>query len=165
MGRTSEKPISAGQVLRWLADQEQAGSEFYRTMLEGTKSAWLKQLAGKMVEAEQRHRERFLEYAQRADNAESPGEGGLEQPLPDDLLRLLRSHVFPERARYQVAVKYAGDRETLMLAIQAEEGLALLLTQLRQYVPAAQKRFIDRVTKEEWGHKAKLERVMQKHLG
>jgi len=157
-------PVSASQVLRRLADIEADGAQFYEGMLEGTESEWVRKLARTLVRAENRHRERFLAYAEKAEEAEqSPNEDSCE-PLPQEVVRLLSAQVFVSRARMGKSAKYAGDREMLKLAINLEEKLALLLAQLQPYVPRSQRPYIKRVVNEEWRHKAQLAQVMREHF-
>ena len=156
--------ISAAQVLRHLAGIEEDGIEFYRGVLQGTQSDWVRKLAKMMLRAEERHRERFLGYAQRAELAADSDENALVQPLPAELAHLVRSKIFAPGGMAKKSVQYARDEEVIQVAIRAEESVALLLTQFRQYVSSRQQSYVDQVIKEEWGHKEKLEKVMRKYF-
>jgi rubrerythrin len=160
----ADMPVSASQVLRRLADIEADGAQFYEGMLEGTDSDWIRELARSLVRAENRHRERFLAYANKAEEAEQASGQDSGEPLPQDVVRLLSAPVFVSRARVGKSAKYAGDKDMLKVAVHMEESLALLLSQLQQYVPKSQRPYIKRVVNEEWDHKAQLERVMKEHL-
>jgi len=141
---------------------EEHGFAFYEGLWQGTNSDLVRKLARMMMKAEQRHRQRFLSYAQRAEESDDAGDDRLTGALPPEVLRLLKTGVFVPKGRSVKAAEYAQDEEVLNIAITAEQTLALLLTELRQYVPRGQRRFIDHVTKQEWGHKAKLEQVLRK---
>ncbi|MDQ1257864.1 MAG: hypothetical protein QG656_2472 [Candidatus Hydrogenedentes bacterium] len=161
----NEAVLTAERVLLHLAAIEETGERFYQGLYDGTQSAWVRRLAEVMVRAEQRHRTRFLEYAERAAQSSRLEDNALSGVPPAEAVRLLRVGVFAEEDRSRKAAQYASDAEVIRVAIGAEERLALLLTQLREFVPKMQRRFIDRVIKEEWAHKDKLERAMQKHFG
>ena len=161
----ADTPLTAGQVLRRLADLEQKGAAFYEALLNGTESEWVRKLARVMVRAEKRHRARFLDYARRAEAKNDALSNTLTQPLTPDLTRLLTVSVFASAPQAAKSVRYARDEDVLKVAIRAEESLALLLTQLRSYVPSEQRRYISRVIKEEWGHKDKLEKALRKYFG
>jgi rubrerythrin len=149
-------PIPPAQILRHLAEIEEAGIRFYEGMRDGTPSDKVRELAIMMARAEARHKRRFLEYAARA---------GADCPLPDlehmspEIERLFMARVFSARESAKHAVAYASDLEVLRFAIRAEEQVAMLMTQLRLFVPPAHRRYIDRVIKEEWNHKARLEKM------
>ena len=161
---TDSALTTASEVLKRLADFEWQGEEFYRGVFEGTKSPWVRKLARVLLKAEHRHRERFLAYAKQAEAEEDKDYNALNGPLPEKVARLLCADVFVPKARIQKSVQYAQDEEVLKLAIHMEEKLALLLTDLRPFVPRAQLSFINQVIREEWGHKAKLEKVMKEHF-
>ncbi|MBN2311233.1 MAG: hypothetical protein JXR94_19805 [Candidatus Hydrogenedentes bacterium] len=163
MAKHTDKYVSAAAVLRRLADMEQEGVDFYEGLSSGASTAWLRAFAGKLVSAEQRHRRRFLEYARRAEEG-APEENQLEGDLPRDAVRLLGTRLLPSKATIARSAAYATDEDALKLAIRAEENTALLLEQLRSYVPKVQRRYIDRVIKEEWGHKEKLEELLKRKL-
>jgi len=156
--------LTAGRVLRHLADIEKMGYRFYSKLEECTPSEKVRSLAHMMKKAEQRHHQRFLEYAQRADAALDEGDMAYQLSLPPEVQRLLDADVFVDVGRLERAAQYAGDAEMFKVAIRAEENLALLLSQLRIYVPQKQRPFIDRVIREEWNHKAKLEENLVKHV-
>jgi rubrerythrin len=145
-----------------LADIEQEGVEFYQGLSEGTKSRWVRALAEKLVEAELRHRKRFLEYARLAAKSASPDDNALAGPLPPEVIRLLMARPLAPKGRIKASAPYVSDEDALKMAIRAEEHIALLLTELRGYVPKNEWRYINRVIKEEWGHKASLEALQAK---
>ena len=151
-------PIPPAQILRHLAELEEAGIRFYEGVRDGTQSEKVRDLAAMMVRAEVRHQKRFLEYAARA---------GAESRLPDlqqmprEIERLLAVKVFSAREQAKRAATYASDIEMLKFAIRAEEHLAVLMNQLRLFVTPSQRRYIDRVIEEEWNHKARLEQFIR----
>jgi rubrerythrin len=153
--------VSAGRVLRRLAEIEQDGVEFYQGLMEGTKLDFVRKLAAKMVRAEDRHRRRFLGYAEEAERSAGGDLDQLAKPLPPEVVRLLGVRIMVDKARVKQSALYATDEEALRVAIRAEEHIALLLTQLREYVAPAQRGYISRVIKEEWNHKARLEEMYQ----
>lgn len=157
-------PITAAKVLYHLAGLEQRGIDFYQGLAQGAQSDKVRKLAETLARAEARHKARFLEYARRAEEAGNPAANTLAQPLPPEPARLLSAAVFVDKSTAQRAAAYATDLEAIKLAIRAEENIALLLTQLRSYVPRLQRRFIDAVIKQEWHHKARLEALMQRHF-
>lgn len=161
---TSATPLSARRVLLRLAEHEQAGIDFYTAVMQGTASEWVGKLAQMMIKAEKRHKTRFLSYADRARQATDPSEYTLTGSLSPDLRRLLMEPIFGRPEQAKASARYAGDREMLQVAVRAEEKTALLLGQLRSYVPRVQRPFINRVIKEEWGHKAKLENFLHKYF-
>lgn len=159
------RPLNAAQVLNRLAEIELAGLQFYQGLYEGSDSERVKQLAKMMAKAELRHHKRFLKYAEHAElRAAEENAPVLTGPLPDEVARPLYADVFVNRERVKESAKNMSDIEAIQVAIRAEESTALLMTQLRSFVRGAQKGYITRVIKEEWGHKARLEELMQKHF-
>ena len=160
----TETPLAASYLLRRLADIEEQGVLFYQGWLEGTKSEWVTKVASAMVRAEQRHHNRFLKYAARAEESEGAFHGEGSPNLPPDVIHVLSTTLFTAKAQIQKAAQYAGDYEMIEMAIRAEESLALLLTRLRQYVPKTERKYVNRVIKEEWAHHAKLDRLRRNHF-
>ena len=161
---SSETPLSAAEALEHCAEIESNGVEFYKGVLKGTGSKWIRKLAGMMVEAEQRHHDRFLQYAELARSAGAAEAGSLE-PIPPELARLMSdgvflSHELAEKTSYNI-----DERQALRMAIRFEENTVLLLGQIRSYVPREQRKFVDRVLKEEQDHQAKLESYWKKYFG
>jgi rubrerythrin len=159
MGKSSTF-VSASQVLRRLAEIEQEGASFYEGLLEGTQSEWIRKLAKMLIKAERRHKKRFLEYAERAEARADAN--SLARPLSRDVIRLLTTPVVVSKDEGKQSAPHMRDEEALKLAIRAEENIALLLAELREYVPKDQRRYISRVIKEEWHHKAELEKIYRK---
>ena len=157
-------PLAASYLLRKLADIEEQGVLFYQGWLAGTESEWVMKLAATMIRAEQRHHERFLEYAERAERSEGASRANGPLNLPPDVVRVLSTHLFTTKEQIQKAAKYARDIEMIEMAIHAERSLALLLTQLSPYVPKEERKYVKRVIKEEWNHHAKLDRLRTKHF-
>jgi rubrerythrin len=153
--------FSAGDALRYLAEREEEGVSFYEGLMEGTKSEFVRDLAEKLGRAEKRHKQRFLEYAARADAGEE--EGG-DRPVPLELQRLLKSRLFVEKERIRQSAQYASDVEMIKVAIGAEEKAALVVAELAQYVPRNQRPYLARVLKEEKGHQERLQKVLQRLL-
>ena len=158
----SETYVTASQVLRRLADIEQEGVDFYKGLKEGTQSEWIRAFADKLIRAEKRHRDRFLGYAEKAEAASDGETDTLTAPLPAEARRLLEKRMMAPRERIRKSAPYASDVEALRVALRAEESLALLLTELREYVPKEQRRYISRVIKEEWSHKNHIEKLLAK---
>ena len=160
--KTLKTSLSASQVLYRLAELEDHGAQFYEGVRNGANSEWVRKLATVLVRAEKRHHVRFLEYARMAEMGET-GAGGIAALTPE-LSHLLNVQVFASRERAERSVQYASERDIVNVAIRAEESLALLMTELCDYVPRHEKTYIKRVIKEEWGHKASLEDLLRKHF-
>ena len=152
----------AGDALRYLAEREEEGVRFYEGLMEGTKSDFVRELAEKLARAEKRHKQRFLEYAERADAGEKEEGDG---PIPLELQRLLTTRLFVEKDRIKQSAQYAKDEEMLKVAIGAEEKATVVVAELAQYVPRSQRPYLARVLKEEKGHKERLEKVLRRLLG
>jgi len=163
MTTREETPITAAGVLSRLAEIEEDGRRFYEGLAEGAQLKWVKKLAEMLVRAETRHHARFLGYARRAE-MKMMTRAAKEEALPPEVTRLLRAHVFESREMGQRAGRFMTELEAVKLAIQAEEKLALLLTQLRMFVQPMERRYIDRVIREEWAHKARLEEIYHQHM-
>jgi rubrerythrin len=65
-------PLTAAGVLERLAQIELEGIEFYKGLARGTQHEWVRKLSKVMVEAEQRHYERFSRYATAARTSSDP---------------------------------------------------------------------------------------------
>ena len=159
---TSKTPLPASRVLQRLAEMEEQGIAFYQGLQEGTKSPRIAKLAGSLIKAEARHRDRFMTYAYEA--AEGEENKDLAGELPAEALRLLNTNIFVSGDQVKSSAPYARDIDMVKLAIRAEENAALLLEELKSFVPKKQRPYIARVVKEEWKHKARLEEVMKKHF-
>jgi len=162
--RRKSAGLTASAVLRRLAELEERGIAFYQGVVEGTKSDWVRKLAEKLIRAEQRHKKRFLAYAERAEAKGGKAANALTAPLPPEVVRLLNTSIFVGKDRVKRSVPYAKDLEVLKVAIRAEEHAALLLGQLKPYIPHGERPYITRVINEEWGHKDALEQVRNKHF-
>jgi rubrerythrin len=154
-------PVSAATILDRCAELEARGIEFYRGMLRGAQTQWMRDLARMMVSAEERHRDRFRKYALRART--QVGEA-TEGPVPPDLQRLLQETVFMGGELAEKTAEQMNDRSALEAAIRHESNLALLFAQFRAYVPPDQRSFIDRIIKEEQEHEAKLASYRKKYF-
>lgn len=163
-GVSMSELLTAAQVLRRLADIELEGIQFYRGLADGTDSPAVRDLAERMLRAEQRHHDRFMKYAIAAEQKAALEGYGLTAPIPAEIKNLLDTKVFVTRERAQNASRYATDIQLFQVAIRTEEHTALLLTQLRPYVPRTQRAYIEQVIKEEWGHKDRLEIFLKKHI-
>ncbi len=163
--KTKNEPyVSAAAVLRRLTELELDGVRFYQGLSEGAESEWVRRFSAKMVAAEQRHHDRFQHYAEHAEKQAQNEDYRLSAPLDPDIVRLLQVSVFAEHDRTKNAARYVSDTDAIRVAIRAEEHLALLLAQLRMYIPKPQRPYVDRVIKEEWGHKANLEALLAKRI-
>ena len=165
----NEKPedmtsVSAAQVLRWLAALEEEGVRFYAGLSLASESQWIHLFSKTMVEAEARHRDRFLDYASAADKVNSNAMPPQDSLLPPHLVRILSTRVFVPDADWRIGKRHILDEEIVRKAISLEEQVATLLTQIRPYTPYPQHDFISQVIKEEWGHVEKLEQIAVKHF-
>ncbi len=154
--------ITASQVFRRLADLELEGLSFYEGLHAGTKSERVRELAEYMIHAEKRHRRRFLHYATHVEKNTDPDKYVMSDTVPPQVAQAMMADLFPPGMAIRKSAQYSQDAELIMLAIRAEEQTALLLTQLRMYVPKEHQRYVSRVIKEEWGHKARLEGFLAK---
>ncbi len=154
--------VKASEVLRRLAAIEKEGVDFYQGLYEGAESPWIRDFAKMMVRAEGRHHSRFLEYADRAERRFYEEDDVLFEPLPEEIRRILATMVFAPKERVKRSAPYATDEQALQVALRAEASLAMLLVQLRGYVPAPQRRYIDRVIKEEEQHQDFLKELLTK---
>ena len=157
-------PVSAAQILRWLAALEEEGVKFYAGLSLASESQWIRLFSKTMVEAETRHRDRFLDYANAADQVNSNTMPPKDSLLPAHLIRILSTQVFVPEADWRIGKRHVSDEEIVKKAIYLEEQVAFLLTQIRPYTPFPEHDFISRVIKEEWGHVEKLERIAVKHF-
>lgn len=153
--------ISAAHVLERCAELEARGIAFYQGMLRGTQSKWMQALARMLIEAEERHRDRFRQYAKIARDRVGEAAAG---PVSADLKRLLSETIFMTGELAERTAKHMNDRAALEAAIKHESDLALLFAQLRAYIPDDQRSFIDRVIKEEQRHEAKLISMRKKYF-
>ncbi len=162
---TADGQISAVAVLQRCADLEADGLAFYKSMIDGAQTEWMRKLAKTMARAEKRHYARFLRYAEEAWRQNGGSDTHLPELMPPELQRLLSERVFSTRALAEHAASNMTDREALETAIRHETNLALLFSQFRQYVPRGQRKYIDRVIREEHQHEAKLVSFRQKYFG
>ncbi len=157
-------PVSAAQILRWLAALEEEGVGFYAGLSVAFESHWIHLFSKNMVEAEARHRDRFLDYANTADQVNSNATPSKDSLLPPHLVRILSTRVFVSNEDWCIGKRLVPDEEVVKKAIYYEEQIASLLTQIRPYTPYPEHDFISRVIKEEWGHIEKLEQIAVKHF-
>lgn len=155
-------PLSSANVLERCAELEARGIEFYRGVLRGAQSEWMKKLARMLIEAEERHRDRFQKYALAA---RARAVEAAEGPRSPELQRLLSETVFMTGELAERTAKNMDDRAALQTAIKHEANLVLLFSQLRGYVPPDQRSFIDTIIKEEQEHEAKLVSMRKKYFG
>lgn len=160
--KRKEKAVLSGvEVLLRLAQIELMGIEFYEAMEKGAQSEEVRKLAESLKKAEERHHDRFSQYAQRLaaqDHSATP------KPIPPAIQEILNTPIFSEKKRIAQSAKYLDDIETLKYAIDAEDRTALILTQLQPHVPAAHRPYIARVIKEEWRHKERLESLLRQRV-
>ncbi|MCD6288508.1 MAG: hypothetical protein J7M12_05280 [Candidatus Hydrogenedentes bacterium] len=154
--------VSAATILERCAQLEAKGIEFYRGMLKGARTEWMRDLASMLMHAEERHRNRFRKYALAARAKVSETGGGPQLP---ELKRLMAETVFMTSDLAEKTASNMNDRAALEIAIRHESNLALLFAQFRVYVPPDQRPFIDRVIKEEQQHEAKLISYRKKYFG
>jgi rubrerythrin len=158
------KPLTAADVLDRLAQIELDGLEFYRGLQRGTQLDWVRELAEVMIEAEKRHYNRFVQYADKARASTDPADNALKELLPDEVVRLMSAKVFISGELGEKAGQNVDERKALRMAIKAEENTVLLLGQLRSYVPREQRLYINQVIKEEQQHQTRLESVYRKNF-
>jgi rubrerythrin len=162
---TADGQISAAVVLQRCADLEADGLAFYESMLKGAQTEWMRKLAATMVRAEKRHRARFLRYAEEARRQSSGSDMHSPKSMSPELQRLLSEREFSTQTLAERAAGNMTNREALETAIRHETNLALLFSQFRQYVSHGQRKYIDRVIREEQQHEAKLVSFRQKYFG
>lgn len=157
-------PLTAADVLERLAQIELDGLEFYRGLRRGTRLDKVRELAEMMIEAEQRHHDRFSRYATMARASANPADNTLTGALPPEVMRLMSERVFMSGELGEKTGQNVDDRHALRMGIRAEENTVLLLSQLRSYVPRNRRGYIDRVIKEEQNHQDRLESVYRKYF-
>lgn len=157
-------PLTAAEVLDRLAQIELEGLEFYRGLMRGTQLEWVRELAEMMIEAEQRHYDRFTRYAAKARASANPADNALTGALPPEVMRPMSERVFVRGALAEKAGQNVDERRALKMAIQAEKNTVFLLGQLRSFVPSSQRVYINQVIKEEQDHEARLESLYRKHF-
>jgi|GEM_PF-3118474 len=157
-------PLTAAEVLDRLAQIELDGLEFYRGLLRGTRLDKVRELAQMMIEAEQRHHDRFSRYAAMARASSNPADNALTAELPPELMRLMSDRVFISGELGEKAGQNLDERKALRMGIKAEENTVLLLSQLRSYVPRNRRGYIDQVIKEEQNHQDRLESLFRKYF-
>lgn len=151
--------MNASTVLRRLVEIEEEGMIFYQGLAQASPSAWTRRLALWLTDAEKAHREyfsRLLEHAQTHEQEEDPW----AYALPDEVMALLSARILPSKDQMLREAPYTSDMEAIQLAIQVEERAALLVTRLRDFVAQDQRGYMERVIREEWDHKAKLEELL-----
>lgn len=163
-GKEIKPQITVSQVLYCLAEMEKQGQYFYEGMLAGTQSKRVRALAEMMIRAEKRHGARFLKYAEMAETGRSDSAQNNRQSLPGQVAHLLRKQLFATPESAAGFARNASDAEVVKEAIRGEEKSALLLTELRDYVPQSQRAYLTRVINEEWHHKTLLEELLRRHF-
>ena len=158
-------PLTAAGVLDRLAQIELEGIEFYKGLARGTQHEWVRELSEVMVEAEQRHYDRFTKYAEAARTSSDPTDNALTGALPAQVMRLMSETVFVTGDLAEKAGHNVDERRALVMGIQAEKNTVFLLSQLRLYVPRNQRGYINQVIKEEQNHQTQLESLYRKHFG
>lgn len=158
-------PLTASDVLERLAQIELEGLEFYKGLKRGTQLEWVSKLAGMMIQAEQRHYDRFKRYAAEAYASSNPADNALTGVLPAEVARVMSEKVFVSGELGEKAGHNVDDRRALVMAIKAEESTVFLLGELRSYVPRNQREYINQVIKEEQNHQTQLESLYRKHFG
>ena len=155
----SRQLMTAVLILRRGVELEQRGLDFYRGMLRGAQSDWVRNLANTMIEWETRHKKRFQHYKRKAEKQVALKGLTINNKVPREVLQLLEQDVFVDVKMAEKTGKNVNDRKALELAIGFERNLAIIYTQLRSYVMPSQRKFIDRLIQEEIMHQKKLERI------
>jgi len=157
-----ERPnMNASTVMRRLVEIEEEGMAFYQGLAEGTRSAWTRKFALWLRNAEKGHRDYFARLAEHAET-HAEDEDPWAYSLPDEILALLSARILPSKDQILREAPYTSDLEAIQLAIQAEERAALLVTRLRDFVAHDQRGYMERVIREEWDHKAKLDELLER---
>jgi rubrerythrin len=157
-------PLTVGEVLDRLAQIELEGIEFYKGLMRGTEFEWVRKLSEMMITAEQRHHDRFTQYAAAARASSDPADNALTDALPAQVMSLMSEKVFVTGDLAEKAGHNVDERRALVMGIQAEKNTVLLLSQLGLYVPRNQRGYINQVIKEEQNHQARLESLYRKHF-
>lgn len=158
------KLITSSAILRRCIVLEQRGLEFYRALARGAKSDWIRKLALMMTAWEKRHKRRFQYYLKKAEREIALKGLPPTHAVPSDVKRLLEVDVFANAPSAQKMGQNIGERQALVAAIDFERSLAILYTELRPYVIQSQRKFIERLIKEEIGHQNKLESYYKKYF-
>jgi len=157
-------PYSQAQALERLAAMELEARAFYEGLFEGAVSEPVRNLAAMMIRAETRHHKRFLAYAERARRKESDADSDSARPMPADLARTMGVKLWPAKETIRKSAKLSRDLDFIRFAIRAEAQTAVLMTQVRMYLPPERRGYVSRVIEEEWNHKRKLEEHLQQHF-
>ncbi len=156
--------VSVSEVLRRLGEIEADAVAYYEALAKHTDLPWVRQFALRLAEAEKGHQEHFLSEAAAAASASGEDGNRLKEPLSEELVQLLSVRLPLPRGIEKTAI-YVGEADAVELAINAERCAVRLLTQLRGYVPEAQRGYVDRVVEEERHHQSFLEGLYEKHFG
>ena len=156
--------ISAAEVLEHCAELEQDGIEFYEGIQRGARSKWLRDLAAALVKAEQVHKEHFLSHARESAYNGSEDEAETGKARPAELERLMRERVFVPGETAEKVAPTLDDLTVINMAIRNEESVALLLAELRLFVPVEDRHLLDVIIEEEWGHRDRLLKLKRKHF-
>ena len=154
--------LFAADVLFRLADMEAEAAAFYRGLARFSDLGWIQAFAGKLADAEMRHRSYFLELA--ADAQSIHGKNQLPSPLPWDIAQLLNTRITMPPESVSKTDKYYGEKDAIQFAILTEENTISLLKKLRPFVPAGQHEHMDIVLEEEHKHKRLLEALWRDHF-
>lgn len=151
--------LSGVDALRYLADIESRGIEFYAAMEGGAASEEVRKLAGALKEAEKRHYAQFTKFADkllaRADSVASTTR------LSSRVRSIMQTPVFANKDQISESSKYLSDAEVLRLSIRAEETTVVILIELQTYVLEEHRPYMARVIKEERKHANQLEQLLQ----
>ena len=158
------KLITSSHILRRGVELEQQGLEFYRALARGAKSDWVRKLALMMSKWETRHKRRFQYYLKKAEREIALKGLPSTNRVPGDVKRLLQIDVFSNAAMAEKMGANIDERQALVTAIDFERHLAILFTELRPYVMQSQRKFVERLIKEEVGHQNKLEGYYKKYF-
>ncbi len=160
---TSE--VSVIDVLKRLADIECDATAYYEGIAQHSDLPWVREFASRLADAEKRHRDQFLAYADQLEGSLQGASNRLATPLTEELSRLLAMRItLPGESAERTAV-YLSEKDAVEVAIQAERNAIRMLSQLRNHVPAEQHVHLDRVVAEEQQHQAFLENLLRERFG
>ena len=154
--------LNASEVLQILADIEIEGIEFYMYLEQACELPALREAAGFLIKAEQRHRDRFLDYAR---NVQQYAEKRIGFELLHNNVRLLHNtRIFPSPTTLMLKTPPPNDADLLRLAIEAERANVVLIQDFAPHVLVEHHHVLEQLIKEELQHVERLERFMKKHF-
>lgn len=157
-----ENLIHAADVLKRMAEVEVEGMDFYAFVAETTPNPELRDAAQWLADAERRHFDRFMEYAQHYERY-------VDKRIPFDLLpeeirHLFKAKVFPAPAALRLETPPPADAILVQHALRAERASAAFVEAFKPYIKEEHQPILDQVAKEELTHAERLERFQREHF-